>query len=260
MRPDKQTIRQRFTRAAATYDRQAVIQQRVADRLLALLAEFSGPPPRRALEIGCCTGLLTSRLVRQYGNIETLYVNDLVSRFEPRIAAAIPAGRTNLVFLAGDIETLDLPPALDLVISSSTFHWLEDLPALLNRLKDRMAPGSRLAFSLYGRDNLRQVREITGIGLDYYRLSELRELVGRHFSVLACEEERHTFTFADPLALLHHLRDTGVNSLAPGPWGRKRLHSFDREYRHRYGDQEGVALTYHPLYCLARKEDALPGK
>ncbi len=259
MRPDKQTIRQHFVRAAATYDRQAVIQQRVADRLLALLAAFGGPPPRRVLEIGCCTGLLTSRLVRQYEHIKTLYVNDLISRFEPQVAAAIPAA-VNLVFLAGDIETLDLPPALDLVISSSTFHWLEDLPALLNRLKDRMAPGSRLAFSLYGRDNLREVREITGIGLDYYRLGELRELVGRHFSVLTCEEERHTFTFADPLALLHHLRETGVNALAPGPWGRKQLHSFDREYRDHYGGQEGVALTYHPLYCLACKEDALQAK
>lgn len=259
MRPDKQTIRQRFARAAATYDRQAVIQQRVADRLLALLAEFSGPPPRLVLEIGCCTGLLTARLVRQYGNIKTLYVNDLVSRFKRRVAVDIPAG-INLVFLAGDIETLEPPPALDLVISSSTFHWLEDLPALLNRLQDRMAPGSRLAFSLYGRDNLREVREITGIGLDYYSLSELRELVGRHFSVLACDEEHHTFTFADPLALLHHLRETGVNALAPGSWGRKQLHSFDREYRDRYSSQEGVALTYHPLYCLARKKDALPGK
>ncbi len=259
MRLDKQMIRQRFARAAATYDRQAVIQQRVADRLLALLAEFGGPPPRRVLEIGCCTGLLTSRLVRQYGNIETLYVNDLVSRFEPRVAAAVPAG-INLVFLAGDIETLDPPPALDLVISSSTFHWLEDLPALLNKLRDRMAPGSSLALSLYGRDNLREVREITGIGLDYYSLSELRELVGRHFSILACEEERHTFTFTDPIALLHHLRETGVNSLDAGPWGRQRLHNFDREYRNRYGSQEGVALTYHPLYCLACKEYALPGK
>ncbi len=259
MRLDKQTIRQRFARAAATYDRQAVIQQRVADRLLALLAQAGGPPPRRVLEIGCCTGLLTSRLVRQYGNIKTLYVNDLVSSFKPRVAAAVPAG-SDLVFLAGDIEILDPPPALDLVISSSTFHWLEDLPPLLNRLKDRMTPGSRLAFSLYGPDNLREVREITGIGLDYYSLSELRELVGRHFSVLACEEERHTFTFADPLALLHHLRDTGVNALNSGPWGRKRLHSFDREYRHRYGGQEGVTLTYHPLYCLAFKEDSLKGK
>ncbi|VAW41855.1 hypothetical protein MNBD_DELTA04-1704, partial [hydrothermal vent metagenome] len=41
-------------------------------------------------------------------------------------------------------------------------------------------------------------------------------------------------------------------ALDSGPWGRKRLHGFDREYRHRYGSKEGVPLTYHPLYCLAR--------
>ena len=250
MRINKQKIKQRFAGVAARYDRQAVIQQRVADRLLNLLETVPGPPPHRVLEIGCCTGLLTGQLVRRHQDIKMLYVNDLVAEFNVRVAKRIPADN-NLVFLAGDIETLKLPPNLDLVISSSTFHWLDDLPALLPKLRRHITPEGRLAFSMYGRDNLREVRELTGIGLDYFGLPELRELVARHFSVLACEEEHHTVSFADPLALLQHLRETGVNALETTMWTRNRLNRFMLEYQARYGGKDGVRLSYHPLYCIA---------
>ena len=254
MQPDKGKIRQRFARAAATYDRQAVVQQEVAARLLRLLARHTGGPPRRVLEIGCCTGILTAGLIRQYPGITDLYVNDLVPQFEPLVAARIPPG-VRLEFLGGDIEAMALPDALDLVISSSTLHWLENLPALLDRLHDRMARHATLCFSIYGPGNLRELRELTGIGLDYRSLAELRQMLAQRFSVVSCEEELLTHLCPNPLALLQHLRQTGVNALATVPWSRPRLGDFIRQYEHRFACQGGVGLTYHPVYCLARKDE-----
>lgn len=251
-RPDKRKIRQRFARAAATYDLQAPVQRQVAARLLRLLANHLDDPPRRVLEIGCCTGILTEGLVRRYPGITDLYVNDLVPQFEPLVAARIPPG-VHLEFLGGDIEAMDLPANLDLVISSSTLHWLENLPALLERLHALMARHATLCFSLYGPGNLQELREITGIGLDYHSLASLRQMVGRHFTVVSCEEELVTHHCPDPLALLQHLRQTGVNALATEPWSRPHLADFIRSYEDRFGGQGGVGLTYHPVYCVARK-------
>ncbi|MHB8809189.1 MAG: malonyl-ACP O-methyltransferase BioC [Desulfobulbaceae bacterium] len=253
MQADKGKILQRFARAAATYDRQAIVQQGVASRLLRLLASHLETPPRRVLEIGCCTGILTAGLTRQYPGITNLYANDLVPQFEPLVAARIPPG-VHFKFIGGDIEAIALPDGLDLVISSSTLHWLENLPALLDRLHARMTRHATLCFSIYGPGNLRELREITGIGLDYRSLPELRQMIARRFTLVSCEEELITHLCPDPLALLLHLRQTGVNALPAEPWSRPRLNDFIRQYEQRFGRQEGVGLTYHPVYCLARKE------
>ncbi len=253
MRLNKERVQQRFSRAAATYDDQAVIQLKVAERLLALLKKHILYPPERILEIGCCTGLLTARLHRMFKRVSTLYVNDLVPDFQTGVAERLDYD-PRLVFLPGDIEQLDIPENLDLVVSSSTLHWLEDLPALFQTLYNRLAPGGTLCFSIYGTANLKELREITGIGLEYYSLVDLKSLVGNYFDILACDEEEVPLRFNDPLALLNHLRETGVNAIETAPWTRSRLNQFQQEYTSRFGCDGQVMLTYHPIYCIARKK------
>jgi malonyl-ACP O-methyltransferase BioC len=248
---NKELIQQRFSRAAATYDREAAVQHRVADRLTTLLGQHIGLPPKRILEIGCCTGLLTRKLTTLYQGA-TLFANDLVPEFKTPVTEKTAAAR-GIVFLEGDIETLALPRDIDLVISSSTFHWLTDFPALVRRLSERITPEGTLAFSMYSAENLLELREITGVGLRYSSLRAIRECVAEHFHVLAGEEEHITYRFKTPLDLLQHLRRTGVNSLDTSAWNRSRLQSFSREYQARFGDGNHVRLTYHPVYLIARK-------
>jgi len=256
---DKQQIRCRFQRAAATYDRQAAVQERVADRLLALLAEHGCMPPADVLEIGCCTGLLTRRLLEGCPSIRTMVVNDLVESFRETVLQRCRGRAAEISFLAGDIETMELEASFDLIISSSTFHWFHDLAGTLARLARHLRPHGCLAFAMYGPDNLCEIRELTGLGLDYPDLGTLRATVARHFTVTVCEERRETLVFADTATLLTHLRQTGVNALVRAPWTRKRMEGFLREYRHRFGDDRGVRLTYHPMYVLARSRQGAAG-
>ena len=72
MRLNKDKIRLRFARAAATYDSEAVVQLKVAKRLMALLREYVITPPARMLEIGSCTGLLTAQLHTMFKDISTI--------------------------------------------------------------------------------------------------------------------------------------------------------------------------------------------
>ncbi len=249
---DKEQIRRRFERAAATYDRQAVIQERVAARLLALLAAHGPAAPRRVLEIGCCTGLLTRQVLERHDTITEMVVNDLVDSFRSRVLERCNRPGTTLRFLAGDIEQVPLPGHFDLVISSSTFHWFHDLAAVLARLRRHMEREGCLAFAMYGPGNLREIRQLTGIGLEYPDVGALRAMVERHFRVVACEERLETLVFADAMAVLQHLRQTGVTVPTGISWSRGRLARFAREYGALFRDGEGVRLSYHPMFVVAR--------
>lgn len=248
---DKRRIQHAFLRAADSYDDQAMIQHRVADRLLGMLDRCAGQKIHRVLEIGCCTGLLTRKLTAQYSEIYELTLNDLVESFA--VQAGNQTGIPAIRFLAGDIETISLSGPYDLVISSSTFHWLHDLDGLLKKLANSMETGAVLAFSMYGPDNLLEIRQLTGIGLNYFPLQEVQAMVSKHFTLDQGDQQREIFHFATPLEVLSHLRRTGVTGVSTKPWTQRRLQRFINEYCEQFSDDQGVRLTYHPLYITAHR-------
>ena len=248
---DKKRVRQSFQRAAASYDDQAMIQHRVADHLLSLLADHELQNIHRVLEIGCCTGLLTRKLTARYDDILDLVLNDLVESFAVQ-AGDLP-GIPAISFLAGDIETIHLTGPFDLIISSSTFHWLNDLEGLLKKLADKLAPGGTLAFTIYGPDNLQEIRDLTGIGLDYLSLQEVQTMVEKYFILDLSDQQREVFHFSSPMAVLDHLRKTGVNAVSRNPWTPRRLEQFQKEYINRFSEEQGLRLSYHPLYLVAHR-------
>lgn len=252
---DKELVRRRFARALATYEAEARVQADVAARLLTLLAEtLPDFAPKSALEIGCAGGLLTDLLARRLPALETIAANDLAPEYGAVLAARSRDWRPTLTFLPGDIETLPLAGLFDLIASSSALQWVHDLPGLAAKLARHLRPGGALAIALYGPDNCRELRELTGAGLDYPSPAELEAALSPHFRVPLLREERRIRRFPDGPAVLRHLKATGVNALSPaetGRWTRGRLARFAAEYRERFGDAEGVRLTYHPLYCVA---------
>ena len=150
----------------------------------------------------------------------------------------------------------DLPGTFNLIISSSTFHWLHNLDHLLAQLAVALEPGGTLAFSLYGPDNLREIDELTGIGLKYLSLPEIETIVRRHFKLLHSSSQQEILYFTSPQEVLHHLRQTGVNAINRSPWSRTQLQHFSAEYRQRFSTDSGVSLTYQPLYFIARSTHA----
>ena len=248
---DKERVRQSFQRAANSYDSQAMIQHRVADHLLGQLNCHDRKNIHRILEIGCCTGLLTRKLTECCSEIQELVLNDLVESFA--VQAGNQTGIPAISFLAGDIESIPLSGPFDLIISSSTFHWLHDLEGLLKKLADNLAPGATLAFSMYGPDNLQEVRQLTGIGLDYFSLQQVQAMVSKHFTLDHSDQQREVFHFSSPPEVLTHLRRTGVNAVSLKAWTRRRLQRFNREYSEKFSDSQGVRLTYHPLYLIAHR-------
>jgi len=252
VKPDKDKIEIHFARAAMTYESQALVQKEIGKRLIDLMAIQLGSFQGKALEIGCCTGLLTRLFLDRFPWTRELHVNDLVARFESFID--IPEkSKTQLRFISGDIETVSLPTTYDCIFSSSTFHWLHDLQTFLqHHLYSYIHPDGLLAFTLYGPENMLEIRELTGQGLRYYSLADIQRLLAKKYTLLHCEEQRQRIFFADVGALLTHLRATGVNALTEKGWSRAQLHSFSKQYTKRFSSDQGVPLTYHPMYFLAR--------
>ncbi len=256
---DKQLVCRQFRRAAASYDRQATIQHRVADRLLTMTARYMSQRPLRVLEIGCCTGLLTKKILKNSKiNISSLVLNDLIPDFAKQLPKDIyqPYQSINkLSFLPGDIEQLSLPGSFDLIISSSTLHWLDDLQQTLTKLLDALHPQGILAFSLYGPENLPEIKELTGVSLHYLSLHEIASILEKQGLLLESSQEKEVFLFSTPWDVLQHLRQTGVNAIHRTPWTRKELRTFCQEYSKQFSMtsvDQAVRLTYHPLYFIAR--------
>ncbi|OQX15819.1 MAG: malonyl-[acyl-carrier protein] O-methyltransferase BioC [Desulfobulbaceae bacterium A2] len=255
VQPDRQRLRQSFRRARAAYDTEARIQDETAARLLALL-ERARPnfAPRLALEAGCGTGLLSARLLTRYGpSLTCLWANDLLAEHQENLDRLPNPHRVPIHFLAGDIEQIALPAGLDLVISSSALHWAGDLPRLTSRLANTLQPDGILALALYGPDNLRELRELCGHGLDYPSLEDMRTLLAPWGTLLICQEQQQCLWFDSPLAVLRHLRRTGANALTRRGWTRGDLARFITDYQARFGGERGVPLSYHPLLLILHR-------
>jgi SAM-dependent methyltransferase len=109
-----------------------------------------------------------------------------------------------------DAETLDFPQGTDLITSCSTLQWFADTERFFTRCHRFLSDGGILAFSTFGKRNMQEIHTLTGHGLEYFSLEELKALLSSRFEVLYAEEEIVSLPFGTPLEVLQHLRQTGV--------------------------------------------------
>lgn len=251
---DKEKIATCFRQALTTYDAHAVVQRELADRLLQLAGKFPAISYERVLEIGCCSGLLTQMLCEQQ-RVSVLFLNDLVADCRQPVMARIPEDRLPVIHpLFGDIESLQLPDRLSLVISGATFQWLADLPRFLHRLSQALREQGFLVFSVFGPGSLFEFTELTGVGLDYRTPEQMSDLLAEDFIVEEVVSVQAQLILPTPRDVLHHLRATGVSGLREYRWTKSLLRSFEDEYRARFGTPEGVPVTYVGSCFVARKK------
>ena len=251
---NKDKIARCFRQAMATYDLHATAQRQVSARLLTLAGKIPAISYERVLEIGCCTGMLTQMLCRQQ-RVETLFLNDLVADFAASVLARISEDRMpRLQSFFGDIETLQLPDRLTLVVSNATFQWLADLPGFLHRLAQALREDGFLVFSVFGPGTLKEFTELTGVGLDYRTPEQIAGLMERDFILEEIMTDQDRLVLATPRDVLHHLRATGVGGVRDYRWTKSGLRRFEQEYRTRFAVTGGVAVTYTSTCFVARKK------
>jgi SAM-dependent methyltransferase len=128
---------QSFDHLAEEYDFAASLE-RSSDFFLVNLPELR----RRALDVGCGTGILARELAGHFDSVLAVDVS------EPMLALARRARPAeNLEYRWADANALDVEGSFDAIVSHTTFHHLRDISGTLASLADRLH-GSRAAWRL----------------------------------------------------------------------------------------------------------------
>ncbi|SDB91056.1 malonyl-ACP O-methyltransferase BioC [Acinetobacter boissieri] len=254
MQIDKNKVKQRFARAKESYSEQAIAQQKICLYLSRLMAKYVSAPIDNMLEVGCGSGNLTRQMLLQY-RPKHYFANDIYAEVEQFFQPTDP-----IEFCIGDIEQMPLPSHLTAVVSSSALQWVQDLEPLFARIQQALEPRGWLVFSSFAEQNLQEIKALTGHGLDYVSMASIKSRLDRQgFDVIHIEQKNMTLWFSHPLRVLKHLKATGVTaSQGDFVWNKQKLQQFYDDYAEFSElDAEGnsqYALTYQPLYVIARKK------
>ena len=104
---DKTLVKKRFSRNLKTYKDNSIVQSKMADRLVGMI----NCQPEKILELGCGSGLLTDKLVREF-SAKDYCALDIVEECRNYIGKISP----DIRFYHSDIETYEFQEKYDLII------------------------------------------------------------------------------------------------------------------------------------------------
>lgn len=246
---DKDLIKNRFLRASKTYNKEAVVQKKIIDKLIEELKKHERKNYDSILEIGCGTGLLTKEIIDNF-NFKHLNVNDICPNH-------LLDGLENSItsYIEGDAENIPLPKNQDLVISCSAIQWFTSIDNFFSKINNTLNKDGIFAFTSFGKTNLKEIKTITSKGLEYKSLEENKELVSKHFEIIYCFEQEIKLYFPSAKEILRHLKLTGVTATSQKPWTKKDLNQFSEEYDKLFKSEKGFELTYNPIYFICKKDE-----
>ena len=220
-----------FNKHYNVYEKYSLAQKQVAKNLLGYMRKFGilNSQITSIFEIGCGTGIFT-KMYRKYFLHSDLILNDIfdVREFIKEIDYNI--------FIQENIEELDIPKS-DLVLSSSVFQWIKDKDSLIRNIAEHT---SNLCFSSYVFGNLIEIKNHFAVSLDYLKIKEFEEILKKYFSFVKSYSETIKLNFESPMALLKHLKYTGVTGFQKS--SISKIKSF-----------KDNILTYEVAYFICKK-------
>lgn len=236
---DKNTVYKKFEKRIDDYGENAFAQKEMAQKLVSLIPDKKYSS---VLEIGSYSGLLTSEIKKNihYNRYLALDVVGKSKEYLKKIDDKIE-------FLKCDIENFETEQKFDLIISNASLQWCSDFEGVINKLKKYLAEGGVLAISTFSPDNLKEIKEVFKVSLDYPEACKLRKIFGSEAKILS---EEIPLKFSSSLDILRHLKYTGVNSLAASPF---KYHEI-KEDLNRLNSEFNNTLTYSPIYIILKNE------
>ncbi|MCL4580668.1 biotin synthase [Fusobacterium nucleatum YWH7199] len=220
-----------FNKHYNVYEKYSLAQKQVAKNLLDYMGKSNifNTQINSIFEIGCGTGIFTKEY-RKYFLHSDLILNDIfdVREFIKDIDYNI--------FIQENIEELDIPKS-DLVVSSSVFQWIKDKDSLIRNIAENT---DNLCFSSYVSGNLIEIKNHFDISLDYLNIEEFKEILKKYFSSVKSYSETIKLDFEDPMAVLKHLKYTGVTG-------------FQKTSISKIKTFKDNILTYEVAYFICKK-------
>lgn len=217
-----------FGKNFSTYDENAIIQKKVAENLTNFISKkFNNPKFDKVIELGCGTGIFTREFLKKF-EINEIDLNDC---FNTRDYFKEINYKN---FICDDMNEA-IVKNYDIVISSSSFQWIEDLEKLIESISKK---SEKLAFSIYIDGNLKEITEHFGVGLKYKKIEDILIILKKYFKNIEYYSEEKTLNFSSPIEALRHLKKTGVTI-------KKRTSIYDiKSYKN-------TLLTYNMAYFIS---------
>ncbi|MCC5812311.1 MAG: methyltransferase domain-containing protein [Ectothiorhodospiraceae bacterium] len=252
-----------FDQVVDDYEVAAVLDREVGVRLLERL-ELMRLQPELVLDVGAGTGASTIALRGHYRKARVVAV-DLSSRMLERTRTR-GSWRRPIPAVLADAGQLPVPDdSVDLLFSSATLQWSDDLPRLLDEFHRVLRPGGLLLFSTLGPDTLRELRACwhEGAARSLRSFTDMHDIgdamVGAGFADPVMDMELFTLTYGSIGDLLADLWATsggllyGQGAVLLEPW--PGLSEHYQAYRQRDGR---LPATWEVLYGHAWASDRLP--
>jgi malonyl-CoA O-methyltransferase len=271
---DRKRIGRGFHRQAGKYDQLAVVQKRVVASLDRLVATHFNGPPSRLLDIGCGTGAVLSALQKRYPEAQLCGL-DLAFNMALRSAERIGS---EALLVNGDAECLPFQDGVfDLVVSASTFQWVQQLDSCFGECLRVLAPGGLMCAAFFGGRTLWELQESYRQALAGHcattenrigRLQRFKDsgevqqvLAASGFDQYVVATESEMEYHAEVSDLLRSIKGIGAtttarNATAGGLGWRGILNDMAQIYRSHFQKDGMIPATYEVIYIVARRKAA----
>ncbi len=240
---DKRQARRSFERAAMDYDKAAILQREVADRLLERL-DYLKMTPQRVLDVGTGTGYCLHRLIERYPNAQHIGLDLALPMLQQarRRSSWWQRLRKRICYMAGDAEHLPLADAsVDMLISNLTVQWCGDLQQALSEFRRVLAPGGVLFFTSFGPDTLKELRTSWAAADNFNHVNAFLDmhdvgdaLMRSGFAEPVMDAEHLTMTYPDVMSVMRDIKTIGAHNVTSGRqrglMGKGRLGRMQQHY------------------------------
>lgn len=172
-----------------------------------------------------------------------------------------------------DEESIPFPPeSFDMVMSSLSMHWINDLPGILSQINSILKPDSPFIGAMLGGDTLFELRTSLqladmerrgGMSPHVSPLADVRDVGGlmqkAGFKMLTVDVDDIIVDYPDTFALMQDLQAMGESNAIlgreMGPIRRDVLMANDAIYRELHGNPDGsIPATFRIIYMIGWKE------
>ena len=254
---EKKKIADSFSKAAKTYDKAALLQKRVADKLLHLVPEVDGT----IVDLGCGTGYCTQHIQKQGRNVIGI---DIAEGMLQQVNK-----KTDASWVAADIEALPIAvESINGFISSLSIQWCDSLARVFSQVYAALAPGGYFLFSTLGPVTLNELSkawEIADSGknshvhVNEFEPSEVVEnsFLDAQFSIEIFLREEQVIEYDQVMELMRELKSIGAHNVNegrnPGLTGKGRIVALANAYESFRNSAGKIPATYEVYYYLLRK-------
>ena len=211
---DKQLINKNFSKQALEYEKYALVQKFSVNQLIKKLSEnidlinFNN---KKILDLGSGTSLIAKEFLK-YNNCQNNIFLELDLSLE--MLNFVKNRNQNFNAIQGDIANLPFKNNnFDLIISSFSFHWLENFQQIFNNLFTNLKPQGILAFCLPVLGSCQNLKNLNLFQINDFPnpLTINESLENSGFKTILSHQENYLDNFENTLDAIKYFKKIGAN-------------------------------------------------